>query len=133
MMKLIKEAGLENEIQVDSAGTIGHHAGEPADRRMREHALGRGIELTSISRKVRFPQDFEQFDLIIAMDDNNFRDLKSLDPEGKFKNKIVKMTQYCSKFNDTFVPDPYYGGASGFEKVLDLLEDACSGLLQELS
>ena len=132
MDTLISRQNPSPQIQVDSAGTAGYHAGEKADRRMRQAASARGIELTSISRQFRGREDFEKFDLIVAMDDENLRDILRLDPPGRYRDKVVKMTDFCRRYNDKYVPDPYYGGPNGFEYVLDLLEDACTGLMEHL-
>ena len=112
MRVLIKRAGYEKEIEVDSAGISSYHQGDPADIRMRDHARCRGYEILHLSRPVCI-DDFYHFDLIIGMDDYNIETLKEKAP------------------ND-HVPDPYYGGSEGFENVLDILEDACSGLLEAL-
>jgi protein-tyrosine phosphatase len=135
----VEKRGLGDEFEIDSAGTIDYHQGDPADRRMTQHAVKRGVKLTSISRPV-VRSDFETFDLILAMDESNQRDLhnafdkwssqKPL-PEGA-RSKVKLMCEYCRKFDDREVPDPYYGGSEGFEKVLDLLDDACEGLLDTL-
>ena len=130
---LIDKAGLANEISCDSAGMISYHAGEVADSRMQRHAIRRGYDLTSISRPFKAGSDFERFDYIVAMDHENRRDLVSHDPAGKYRDKIVMMTDYCRVHDDDVVPDPYYGGDAGFERVLDLLEDACAGLLAHMS
>ncbi len=131
MNKLVKRAGLENEIECDSAGTIAYHEGEPADARMKRHAISRGYRLTSISR--RFKEiDFENFDYIIAMDESNYNDLHSFDYSKKYENKIFMMTDFAKNGNYREVPDPYYSGPEGFELVLDILEDACAGLLEEI-
>lgn len=131
MNKLVKRAGLENEIECDSAGTIAYHEGEPADARMKRHAISRGYRLTSISR--RFEEiDFENFDYIIAMDESNYNDLHSFDYSKKYENKIFMMTDFTKNGNYREVPDPYYSGPEGFELVLDILEDACAGLLEEI-
>ena len=132
MTSLVQQAGLEGEIFCDSAGTIGYHAGEPADGRMRRSARQRGYDLTSISRKVNPAIDFEKFDLIVAMDDDNLRDLRAMDHDNTYAAKMHKMTDFCRTSNATYVPDPYYGGAQGFENVLDILEDACGGLLEKI-
>lgn len=131
MNAYVKNAGLSDKIVCDSAGTIAYHAGEPADARMQTHAKKRNYHLTSISRQIR-PDDFEQFDYIIAMDDENLHDMQAFIPDTAYVSKISKMTDYCGNDNPGYVPDPYYGGASGFEKVLDLLEDACQGLLHHI-
>ena len=127
----VEKAGLSNKIEIDSAGTISYHAGEPADSRMRQHAVNRDYLLTSISRQIT-EQDFETFDYIIGMDSDNLQSMQGFLPDPKFNEKITLMTDYCSKDNPGYVPDPYYGGAKGFEQVLDLLEDACDGLLKHM-
>lgn len=129
---VIKKNSLENEIQCDSAGTAAYHAGEMADYRMIQFAKKRGYQLTSISRQVNSLNDFDRFDYIIGMDRQNVRDLKSLARNENDRKKIFLMTDFCTTTNYDSVPDPYYGGASGFELVLDILEDACAGLLNEL-
>lgn len=131
MKKLVEDAGVSDRIEVDSAGIIGYHEGEPADGRMRGHAARRGYRLDSISRPVR-PSDFYDFDLIIGMDDRNVEDLKRMAPDLETADKIHQMTEFSRNKLYDYVPDPYYGGASGFELVLDLLEDACAGLLAAL-
>lgn len=129
MKALVKERGLD--VFVDSAGMIAHHAGESADARMITHAVKRGYDLTSISRQV-VPADYDEFDFIIGMDDTNIHDLEDGATSYESLHKISKMTDYCTKFENQSVPDPYYGGDAGFELVLDLLEDACEGLLRQL-
>lgn len=129
---LLKKRGLENEIECDSAGTAGYHVGEPADQRMQSHAMRRGYRLTSISRKFKPEFDFDQFDFIVGMDDYNVDDLRQLASNTEELNKIYKMTDFCSNGGFDSVPDPYYGGSSGFELVLDILEDSCEGLLNEV-
>lgn len=129
---LIKKKGLSNCFEIDSAGTIAAHSGERADLRMRQHAQFRGYSLDSISRKVKPDVDFNYFDYIIAMDDQNYNDLISMAINDDQIDKIRKITDYSKKFNYNEVPDPYYGGNKGFELVLDLLEDACHGLLNTI-
>lgn len=131
MNALIEKEGLSDKIICDSAGTIGYHTGEKADPRMRKHASKRGYDLTSIARKFDI-EDFEDFDYIIAMDRSNYTDLLEMDKNSNYVNKISMMTSYCTEFDDTEVPDPYYGGPQGFEHVLDLLEDAARGLLERI-
>ena len=132
MQHIIKEHGLENEIFCDSAGTIGYHAGNPADSRMRKHGQARGYSLDSISRRFNYPDDFENFDYILAMDNQNYRDLASLDRNDTYSDKLYRMCDFCVHLDDQEVPDPYYGGAAGFEHVLDIMEDACHGLLSHI-
>lgn len=124
----VERAGFEDRIGIDSAGISGYHAGEGADARMARHAAHRGYRLTSVSRPVT-ERDFDRFDLIVGMDDSNIRDLERKAPREGCRAKIRRMTDFCTQHDETEVPDPYYGGAAGFERVLDLLEDACEGLL----
>ena len=131
MQFLIKHQGLENEIECDCAGTIDYHQGDSAALRMREHASLRGYELNSIARKVNL-QDFENFDWIFTMDENNYSQISLLDQNNKFKLKIRRMTDFCESTKISSVPDPYYGGSQGFENVIDILEDACRGFLKYL-
>ena len=128
---LIKNNGLEDKYSWDSAGTSGYHQGEPADARMIEHAKRRGIELPSKSRPFS-NADFNDFDLILTMDNINFRDVQGKAVSEKEKNKVKKMVAYCFNFDDAEVPDPYYGGEEGFEHVMDLLEDGCKNLINDL-
>lgn len=131
MRKLVRDAGLEDRIEIDSAGITGYHEGDRADSRMRMHAARRGYTLDSISRPVR-QRDFYDFDWIIGMDDQNIADLKRMAPDLEAVAKIHQMTEYSRNKLYDHVPDPYYSGAEGFELVLDLLEDACEGLLIHL-
>lgn len=131
MNALIKKNNLQDRIVCDSAGTIAYHTGEKADARMQQHAVKRGYNLTSIARQIK-EYDFDRFDYIITMDSENFRNVKALDADNKYKNKIFMMMEFATQYNDSEVPDPYYGGEQGFEYVLDLLEDACLGLLKHI-
>ncbi|MBI2521903.1 MAG: low molecular weight phosphotyrosine protein phosphatase [Bdellovibrio sp.] len=128
----VKRQGLSSEIAIDSAGTIGHHAGEKADPRTIKHGKLRGLEITSISRKFDSKTDFATFDYIIAMDDANVRDLKILDPSGMCHCKIYKMTDFKVTRTENIVPDPYYCGPEGFELVLDIVQDCSLGLLKHM-
>lgn len=132
MRRLVEEAGLEQEFVIDSAGTSGYHQGELPDSRMRSHASRRGYNLIHRSRRVR-TEDFYDFDLIIGMDDRNIDDLHDRAPSTEASKKIHRMTEYNTRIPADHVPDPYYGGDAGFENVIDLLEDACSGLLKALT
>ena len=133
MKYYVKDRGLEEQYYIDSAGISGYHSGDPADRRMQSHAIRRGYDLTSLSRKFYPDADFSDFDMIIGMDDRNIEDLKDKAPSPEEWKKIHRMTEYCNRIPADHVPDPYYGGAEGFEYVLDILEDACSGLLISLT
>jgi len=132
MQALVKKRGLEKEILCDSAGTIDYHMGNPADARMQEHAVLRGYELNSISRPFE-EDDFEKFDLIITMDEDNYQQIQWNDQSNKYAEKIRRMTEFCSSKTVSEVPDPYYSGEQGFENVLDILEDACHGLLEYIT
>lgn len=132
MNDMLKNKGRDQQVICDSAGIIGFHAGEPADARMQKHALRRGYALTSLSRKVNPESDFDRFDMIIGMDDQNISDLNGLARSEDDRKKIFRMTDFCTQFKHNYVPDPYYGGDEGFELVLDLLEDACGGLITHL-
>jgi len=129
---LIKKNGLDNEISCDSAGTAAYHAGEPADYRMRQFGKKRGYNLTSISRPVKPDKDFDRFDYIIGMDTQNVRDLQRMARNENDRKKIYLMTDFASGLKYDSVPDPYYGGDAGFELVLDILEDACAGLIAKI-
>lgn len=129
MNKLIAERKLANKISTDSSGIISYHAGEKADSRMRMHAGRRGYKITHISRPTTI-SDFSWFDIIVAMDDSVYDSLKSMTPSIEEENKVVRMTDYCKRMMADHVPDPYYGGAEGFENVIDILEDSCEGLLE---
>lgn len=119
--------------EIDSAGTGGWHVGDLPDKRMRVHAQRRGLTLNHICRQVR-ESDFDNFDLIVAMDDSNYSDLRQLAPTTDAADKIVKMIQFVGMTTrHDCIPDPYYDGAEGFELVLDLLEDACENLYQRLT
>lgn len=124
--KLVEDAGRSGEFEIDSAGTISYHSGDPADRRMRTAAARRGYSLDSIARRISI-EDFEQFDLIVTMDEENFLAVQSMDPGGRAR--VVRMCEFASSGNIQEVPDPYYGGEAGFERVLDILEDSCANLL----
>ncbi|HGY5554758.1 MAG TPA: low molecular weight protein-tyrosine-phosphatase [Prochlorococcus sp.] len=129
----LKIQGLEKQFVVDSAGTGGWHVGRPADSRMRNAAAQRGILLPSRARQIK-AKDLQTFDLILTMDADNLLNVQSLAGElGQIATARIKpMLSYASKTSLQEVPDPYYGGDAGFEEVLDLLEDACKGLLDEL-
>lgn len=131
MRRLVEERKLEDKFVIDSAGTAGYHQGELADSRMRAHASRRGYTLTHRSRRVT-TEDFYHFDLILGMDESNISDLRDLAPSPAEWEKIHRMTKYCRRITTDHVPDPYYGGDAGFEYVIDILEDACEGLLEKL-
>lgn len=129
---LTKGAGLEEKYQVDSAGTSAYHVGEEPDHRMRQVAARHGFRYTGRARQF-IEQDFEDFDLIIAMDETNRRNLLRLAHKPEHKNKIRMMRSFdpLGSASDP-VPDPYYGGIDGFEKVYQILERSIQGLLEAL-
>jgi protein-tyrosine phosphatase len=134
--KMVEVAGLKDEIEIDSAGTGSWHIGERADRRSRQVAAKRGYDLSSISRQFE-ARDFEVFDYVLAMDEQNLRDLSALRREaGRSLDSPPKLCLF-REFDPTAVrgagvPDPYYGGDRGFEDVLDMCERACEGLMKRL-
>lgn len=131
MRDLISRQGLENEIEVDSAGTYGGHAGELPDSRMRAAAAKRGIELDHRSRQI-VHDDLERFDMVLTMDDSNYDNVCRMARSPEEVGKVSRMTDYSRKFEINYVPDPYYAGREGFEYVLDILEDACANLLDKV-
>jgi protein-tyrosine phosphatase len=131
MNYLVAQNHLESQFECDSAGTSNYHVGNPPDRRMAAAAMRRGIQLSGRARQFQ-KSDFEAFDLILAMDQANQQDILALDPEGKYWHKVKLMCDFCSTHNDQDVPDPYYGGSEGFNYVIDLLLDACEGLLNDV-
>jgi protein-tyrosine phosphatase len=131
MNHLIRENNLQEQVICDSAGTSGYHIGSPPDRRMTAAALQRGIQMMGSARQFR-RDDFEQFDLILAMDGENYQDILSLDRARQYHSKVRMMCDFCREYSDREVPDPYYGGPEGFDYVLDLLMDACTNLLDEV-
>lgn len=129
MRALVEKEHREGEFEIDSAGLYGGHAGDLPDRRMRVHAFQRGYNLIHHSRPVR-SSDFDDFDLIVAMDHSNYDRLRAMAPTVETEEKVVRMIDFVKGFPRLdCVPDPYYEGAEGFELVLDLLEDGCANLL----
>jgi protein-tyrosine phosphatase len=126
MRRLVREQGLEEQIEIDSAGTGGWHVGAPPDARATEAARRRGTELDGAARRFD-PADFERFDLILAMDAENRRDLLAIAPDDEARAKVRMF-----RAGDLDVPDPYYGGDDGFDEVLDLVEEAARDLLAEI-
>lgn len=132
MNKILIDKNLTDEYQCDSAGTTGYHAGERADARMIAHAKKRNYDLTSRSRQFDPACDFAKFDYIITMDEHNYQNVYNSTQDKKYRSKIHSMVSFCSRHKVNKVPDPYYGGEKGFEQVLDILEDACHGLLKHI-
>lgn len=130
--KMVTEIGMDGNFNIDSAGTGAWYEGEPADKRMQFHARKRGYQITHLARKFNPDEDFDKFDLIFGMDSEIIRSLKLLARNEEDKRKIVRMTHFSKQFNYPVIPDPYGGGEEGFELVMDLLEDACEGLIAYL-
>lgn len=122
------EKGLDDRYVIDSAGLIDVHQGEPADRRMRRAGELRGYSITHRSRPVR-RDDFDTFDLIVCMDRQNWSGLMAMASTAEQKKKVFYMTDFCAAHRGEEVPDPYYGGEEGFDRVIDMLEESCEGLL----
>lgn len=133
MQQIVDEAGASADFYIDSAGLYSGHAGQLPDRRMRVHANRRGYTLDHRARPVH-TSDFFDFDTIVAMDGSNYRQLCQMAPSPEDERKVVRMMDFCrvaTRYDH--VPDPYYEGAEGFELVLDLLQDACRGLFEEIN
>jgi len=130
-LNLRAERGPDLPITVDSAGTADYHIGKPPDARACAAAATRGIDLTTLRARQVAPEDFERFDYILAMDESNLANLRAVCPP-EHRDKIERLTAYARHHDVTEVPDPYYGEDDGFEYVLDLLEDACEGLLDHV-
>jgi len=133
MQRLVKERGLASYFEIDSAGTYSGHQGQLPDPRMLRHASRRGYNLTHRARPINC-DDFEKFDIIVAMDESNRRNLMHLAASPEQQSKIVMLGDYIVKLRAhyDYVPDPYYEGAEGFELALDLLEDACGNFLKDI-
>ncbi|MBO7197750.1 MAG: low molecular weight phosphotyrosine protein phosphatase [Tidjanibacter sp.] len=132
MRQIVRRAGVESHYTIDSAGTYGGHAGELPDPRMRSAGKRRGYNFTHRSRKVR-TDDFEQFDLLLAMDDSVYESLSRLAPTVEALQRLERFADYLpAHFGYDYVPDPYYEGAEGFELVLNMLEEGCEQLFHHL-
>jgi protein-tyrosine phosphatase len=128
---VVGEAGLAEAVEIDSAGTYAYHVGEPPDPRSHEEAAKHGIDLGGIrARKVR-AGDFEHYDYIVAMDEQNLADLRALCP-GRYQSKLYRMCEFAGGCGVRSVPDPYYGGPDGFGKVFRLIEQGSLGLLEHI-
>ena len=130
-LRKVAEQGLAHCIKVDSAGTHNYHPGSPPDERSQMHAAKRGYDLSALrARQIEEP-DFEKHDLILVMDWDNLA-LVQADCPPQHQPKVRRLTEFCLQHKSPVVPDPYYGGSKGFDQVLDLVEDACEGLLQHV-
>jgi len=130
-VKLIKEQDLEDYFVIDSAGTHAYHIGEPPDLRAQHAALERDVKLNHLRARKVIMADFEDFDFLLAMDADNYAVLMEASPE-EYKDKISYFLDYAPHLKTREVPDPYYGGKYGFERVLDLIEVASEGFLSNL-
>jgi protein-tyrosine phosphatase len=128
---LLQSEGLESVIETDSAGTHGYHAGEPPDRRAQETALRRGIDLSDLRARRVEPEDFSRFEYVLAMDQENYHSLSGICPRGA-ERKLMLFMDFAPHMRTREVPDPYYGGESGFERVFDMVEAASEGLLADI-
>jgi protein-tyrosine phosphatase len=131
LRRKLDAAGLGARVSVDSAGTHAWHAGAPPDLRSQAHARSRGYDLSALRARAVEAADFERFDLILAMDWDNLGLLEEQCPPGR-RSRLRRLTEFGRRFDSPVVPDPYSGGGNDFEHVLDLVEDACDGLVQTL-
>lgn len=129
--RLLEREGLRMAIVTDSAGTHTYHTGEPPDLRAQETALRRGIDLSDLRARLVEPQDFSRFDYVLAMDQENYHGLAKICPPGA-ERKLMLLMDFAPHLQTREVPDPYYGGASGFERVFDMVEAASEGLLADI-
>lgn len=136
MRALAEEQGQDDDLYIDSAGIGAWHVGEQPDRRMRKHAAQRGYDLSSLRARQFRSDDFEKFDWIVVMDEENYQDVMRKVPSHTSSNKLAKVVRMKDFFNDfkgyDHVPDPYYGGSEGFELALDMIEDGCKEMLKSL-
>jgi protein-tyrosine phosphatase len=131
--KLVEEAGLLDRIEIDSAGTHAYHVGEPPDRRAQETAMRRGIALSDLRARRVEPEDFERFDYLLVMNQDNYHHMSALCPEGcGMERRLMLLMDFAPDMRMREVPDPYYGGAGGFETVFDMVEAAAEGLLEDI-
>lgn len=131
LQNLVNQAGLAEHFEIESAGTIGFHIGAAPDNRMQQSMRARDIPIIGRSRQIN-RSDLEYYDLILAMDNDNYAGACALDASGSLHYKIELFCTYCKNYSETEVPDPYYGGDLGFEHVLDLIEDGCANLIEIL-
>jgi len=126
---VVKQRNLLDKIEIDSAGTHAYHIGESPESRSQSTALSRGINLSAQRARKARVDDFDRFDYIIAMDRSNYEDLKHLGHEADL-TKLHLFMDFASDWDNTEVPDPYYGGVNGFEQVFDMVQSASEGLLE---
>jgi len=130
--KLVEDAGLQNSIEVDSAGTHSYHVGHPPDERSQQTAIRRGLDMSDLRARKAKERDFDRFDLVLAMDRDNFSILQGYTSAESAGRLHLLMDFASDQWRTREVPDPYYGGPNGFEQVFDMVEDASRGLLQHI-
>lgn len=128
---MVRRAGVEDQFEIDSAGTHDYHIGKAPDTRAQQAARGRGYDLSGLRGRQVSKADFERFDLVLAMDRDNLQNLLRLCP-AEHQHKVKLFLEFSRNFDEREVPDPYYGGAQGFEHVLDMVEDAAQGLIEAM-
>ncbi|MHB8622933.1 MAG: low molecular weight protein-tyrosine-phosphatase [Sulfuricaulis sp.] len=129
--KLVRDENLDHLFVIDSAGTHAYHVGEPPDERAQDACARRGIDITRLRGRQAIAEDIEKFDYVLAMDHENYRNLLDICPPGH-ESRIRLFMEYAANRPEDEVPDPYFGGVSGFDRVLDMIEEAARGLLEDI-
>jgi protein-tyrosine phosphatase len=129
--QVVRQASLADYIDIDSAGTHAYHIGDPPDRRAQAAAARRGVDLSGLRGRQATPRDIEEFDYVLAMDRENLQNLQAICPSG-LETKLRLFLEFAGERVEQEVPDPYFGGESGFDRVLDMIEDAAQGLLADI-
>lgn len=133
MQQIVDKAGLTDKFVIDSAGIGPWHVGQLPDKRMRQHGAKRGYRIDHIARQFDAKRDFDNFDYIVIMDDENYKNIRRQAHNDDERKKVIRMADYFVKYKGkTSVPDPYYGGDAEFELALDLIEDGCNGILNTI-
>ncbi len=134
MQKFVGDAGLSDKFYIDSAGIGPWHVGQFPDQRMRSHGAKRGYDINHVARQFDARHDFSDFDFIVVMDDENYRDICRKAHNDGERRKVIRMADYFNQYKGRIsVPDPYYGDGEDFELALDLIEDGCHGILTDVS
>lgn len=129
--KLVRDMKLEHQFEIDSAGTHAYHVGEPPDERAQAACARRGIDISRLSGRRAVARDIEKYDYVLAMDHENYENLRKICPTG-LESRIRLLMEFAPDRPEEEVPDPYFGGAGGFDRVLDMIEDAAQGLLEDI-
>ena len=129
--QVVRQASLADYIDIDSAGTHAYHIGDPPDRRAQAAAARRGVDLSGLRGRQATPRDIEEFDYVLAMDRENLQNLQAICPSG-LETKLRLFLEFAGERVEQEVPDPYFGGESGFDRVLDMIVDAAQGLLAHI-